>query len=298
MAKTAPQPRRVTYKSWAGIKISGTREFSLLDDQEHMLRAVWLTSSVEVGGKYGAVQGYDGCGMSAGLEHKIALYPKSMTQGSLWGLLANLPRYKSKAVEALIGALENKGWYLDAGRGVLRYRNTGAPVAAADIREEFSPPGGVVPVSGPSFDKAVKWALLWHEAFSDPVTFREQIIQAKAGLLNSHKDLESKVYKKYCGLEDASAAELGKNISPELDLAMCVYHSFSVNAPSKARKVLEDALKTSPEKDFCKKLISGLGKNDYANWKQRYKRTREILIKSDGFSKSLFGPDGIAPENL
>lgn len=279
-------PRRVTYKQWAGISIVGSDDWNISPNtSEHMERAAWLTATIETGAKFGTVQSYDGAAMSAGIEHKIAIYPKTMEQGSLWGLLQKLP--DCPAVQALETALAQVGWYVDA-RGVLRKKASGAAVTAAEIREEFTPPGGTVPNSGPAYQKAVRWASLWSAAFSDLTTYRVQINEAKRSLLLSHKGVESQVYKTYANLEDASAATTG-NIAPELDLAMCFYHSFSVNAPTKARKVLEDALAGNPTCEvFCKKLIRLLGTSSYGNWKARYSRTRTKAKNSGLWDADLF----------
>ncbi len=263
--------KRVTYKEWAGISIVGQELWKISDStSSHLTRAAWLTAYVETGAKIGTVQSYDGAGMSAGIEHKIAIYPKTLEQGSLWNLLGKLP--KTSKVQKLFDALEEKGWYLDE-RSILRKSSNGAVVPGNEIRNEFAPPNGTVPASGINYEKAVTWARLWHEAFSDKETVDVQIQQAKKSLLLSHKDIESKVYKKYASLEDASAATTA-NLGFELDLAMCVYHSFSVNSPTRARKVLQEVFdKNLPKRDFCKELVESLGNNTFANWKQRYQRT-------------------------
>ncbi len=60
----------------------GIKDFVLTDEQKkrHIWRGLWLTAMAEGGGKFGAVQSYDGAGISAGLEHKIGVYPRSMKQ--------------------------------------------------------------------------------------------------------------------------------------------------------------------------------------------------------------------------
>lgn len=288
--------RRIVYKNWAGISVVGTQDWVLSPGgADHMERAAWLTATVETGAKFGTVQSYDGAGMSAGIEHKIAIYPKTMEQGGLWGLLSKLPQ--CDGVMDLKSDLAGVDWFVDV-RGILRKKSSGAVVSGAEIRTEFTPPQGTVPETGPAYNKAVKWAKQWADAFSDPATFRTQIDEAKRGLLNSHKDVESTVYKKYAGLDDASAATT-KNISADLDLAMSFYHSFSVNAPTKARKILSDVLAVTvqskaSEKTFCKLLLKALGTSTYGNWKQRYLRTRTKAKNSGLWTASLF--EDIAPE--
>lgn len=290
------KPRRVTYKNWAGISITGANEWlPPKDSKSHLNRAAWLTAAVETGAKFGTVQSYDGAGMSAGIEHKIAVLPKTMEQGSLWDLVLKMSREAPNATFVLLSRFRTElGWYIDD-RGQLR-NTKGALVSAEAIRNEFAPPNGQVPESGPDFNKAVQWAEVWSETFADPATHKTQIAEARRSLLLSHKVVESQVYRKFAGLEDASAATT-ENLSPELDLAMCFYHSFSVNAPSKARKILETVLSNSPQQlDFCKNLIKSLGSSDYANWKQRYVRTRTKALNSGLWDVGLF--QSVAPEKL
>lgn len=298
------KPRRVVYKSWAGFMLKGGIPWNAasIKKSSHLEKAAWLTSAVEVGATFGTVQSYDGAGMSAGLEHKIAVLPKTKQQGSLWPFLVkieealepNLPR----SIVALFSEFEKVGWFLDP-RGILRDKHTGKIISGEEIRNEFSPPGGVVPESGPLHDKALRWIELFSAAFSEPATFGIQIKQAKLGLLNFHKDLESKVYEKYSSIDDASVAVVGFNISRELDLAMCIYHSYSVNAPTKARQVLKEVLERNlSEVDFSKAIVRELGKNTFANWKQRYSRTWTAAKNSNLFDNDLFQENSVAPATL
>lgn len=286
-------PRRVTYKSYAGITIRGAVKWqaSSVNKINHLDKATWLTAALEGGSIFGTVQSYDGAGMSAGLEHCVAVLPKTMTQGSLWNTLKKmdeaLPDTNPNWV-AMKNALNVAGWYLDT-RGVLRSKLTGGEVSGAAIRDELSPISGLVPESGPAYDKAVRWAEIFNNLFEDPATFTCQIRITKNGLLNSHKEIESRVYSSYCKLEDASAAVLGVNISPELDLAMCIYHSFSVNAPGKARQVITEVFgRALGPVDFSKQLIRALATNSYGNWQERYIRTRNYCKDTDLWDDSLF----------
>lgn len=285
--------RRVTYKKWAGISICGNKkwEASSINYLNHLDKATWLTAAVEVDSTFGTVQSYDGAGISAGLEHQIAVFPKTSKQGGLWNLLLKLEEVLQNYNpnwNALKNEFDKVGWYLDT-RGILRKKLTGSVVDGAEIRNEFAPPNGVVPESGPNFEKAVRWATLFHKLFEDPDTFKFQIREAKNSLLSSHKDLENQVYKRYCNIEDASVANLGTNISKEIDLAMCFYHSFSVNAPNKARSILGEVLRKSyGPLDFSKHLIKALGTSSFANWQNRYIRTRLAAKKSYLFDYSLF----------
>ena len=295
------QPTRVTYRTWAGISIRGDIPWDphTIKKENHLDKACWLTSAVEVGAKFGTVQSYDGAGISCGIDQKIALFPKTMLQGELWKFLLKIEEgipASNPNLKAVLDGLDKAGWYLDT-KGVLRQKSNGAPVNGQQLRAEFSPPNGVVPASGPDFDKAVHWAQTMSRLMSDPVTFNIQTRQTKNDLLTSQKDLESQVYSRYCHIVDASAAVLGTNITPELDLAMCVYHSFSVNAPGKARTVLQEVLNQGHGVlDFSKALVKALGTNTYANWKERYTRTRANIISSGLFDAAVI--TNITPANL
>lgn len=293
--------RRVTYKKWAGISIRGNTKWepSTVKKTNHLDKATWLTAAAEGGSMFGTVQSYDGAGISAGLEHQIAVLPRTLEQGGLWNQLRkldeSLPDTNPHWI-ALKNEFDKVGWVLDT-RGVLRHKTTGTPVGGAEIRNEIAPVNGVVPESGPDFEKAVRWAEVFNDLYEDPATFNSQIRETKNGLLSLHKDTESQVYKRYCKIDDASVAEVGTNISPELDLAMCFYHSFSVNAPSKARGVLTEVLgRGLGPVDFAKQLVKALGTNSYANWTVRYTRTRSLAQASGLFDTGLF--NSVAPANL
>lgn len=296
-----PHTRHVVFRNWAGIAFAGEIkwEASSVDKKNHLNKATWLTAVVETGAKFGSINSYDGAGLSAGLEQTIALFPKTMEQGELWSVLAKfdevLPDTNPNWV-ALKASLDHAGWYLDS-RGVLRNKGVGSLVGGTEIRHELSPPNGVVPDHGPDFLKAVLWAETFHNLLSDPATFQTQIRLTKNSLLLGNKVVESQVYRRYAQVEDASAAIVGVNIIPELDLAMCIYHSFSVNAPSKARSVLQTVLdRNLGPIDFSKAIVVALGNNTYANWKNRYTRTRAEAHKSGLFDESLFS--SIAPAHL
>lgn len=295
-------PKHIKYKTWAGILVKGETKWepSTVKPENHLEKATWLTSAVEGGAMFGTVQSYDGAGISAGLEHTIAVLPKSMEQGDLWKVLLKIDEglpdtHPSWA--AMKQMFDAVGWYLDT-KGVLRKKTTGAVVPAAEIRNEVAPVGGVVPETGPNFDQAVRWATVFNRLFEDPATFQIQIRVTKNNLLNSHKDLESRVYSRFGGLENASAAVVGGNLRPEIDLAMGFYHSFSVNAPTKARAVLSQTLDMPGlgAVDFSKALIRNLGTSTYGKWKERYTRTRTLAKTSGLFSQDLF--NSIAPVSL
>jgi hypothetical protein len=293
-------------RSWSGCKISGKGKYELKDGEKnnHMKRALWLTARIEGGGTFGAINSYDGAAMSAGLEHKIAIFPKSMKQGSLWPLLRKLELYgQCQQLQNLWSAFKKVNWYVSQD-GVLRHYNTGRPIAAQEIRDELSPPGGKVPQSGPNWEKAKKWAILFHELFAAPETRQIQIDAAIETLVRGNKRFEEDAYRKTLGVEHPTVLEVGKNIDEKWDLAWCVYHSFSVNAPTMARKVLVASNPTMADW-YPKKLIKELGTTKYGRWhdtkdgKNRYDRTRYFARRSGFWSDELFeGTNCVMPQDL
>lgn len=296
----------VKYKIWSGCAISEGTKWILTNEQkeQHMYRAMYLTSQLETFGKFGPINSYDGAGISAGLEHNIAVFPKTMTQGPLWKSLRELELYAPCGdLRKLWGELKNNNKYIDQD-GVLRNYSNGAIITAAEIRDMVAPPGGKVPKTGPNWDSAVKWALLFHKLFTNPITFTVQINSAIRSLVSGNGVAESDAYKITVGVDHPTALQRIGQISPEYDLAWCVYHSFSVNAPGMARKVLSNS---HPDKtsSWPHRLIRALGTTNYGRWHDttdrgnRYDRTRLAAMHSGLWPNELFvGPKAIMPENL
>lgn len=297
----------VKFRRYAGCRIKDSyTKFDKPAGMDHLDRALYLTSLVEVGGKFGLVQSYDGAGMSCGLEHKIALYPRNKKQGSLWGMLAEIRAAVAPCscpeLGELMSALTNVGWTLDAA-GVLRHADTGREVGGNDIRNEFTPPNGKVPKTGPEWEQAKRWIELWHGVFAHPATFQVQIESARKGLLKHNRKGELSAYKAACGLHP-TVLKARFNITEEQDLAMCMYHAHSVNAPAIARKCLT-ASRPDATPQWPKRLIRTLGLRDFARWKDnrrgnnRYDRTRVLAMKSGLWEARLFeGPQAIMPKNF
>ena len=191
------------WKSWSGVSISGSKIFLLTEEQKkhHMWRALWLTAQVEGGGKFGAVQSYDRAGISAGLEHKIAILPKPMKQGSIWGLLREFELYAPcEPLDTLWDALKEKNMFL-AQDGSLRYFDTGKKVSAAVIRDTVAPPNGKVPRQGPNFEEAKRWAILFHNLFVDERTHEVQINSAITSLVSGNRRREKEAYQITVGVD-------------------------------------------------------------------------------------------------
>lgn len=294
------------WKTWSGCKIAGVKDFTLDGDKEnlHMWRALWLTAQVEGGGKFGAVQSYDRAGISAGLEHKIAVYPKSMKQGSIWKLLREFELHAPcEALDELWDALKEKKMYI-AQDGSLRHYETGRLISGAEIRNLVAPPNGKVPRRGPNWEEAKRWAILFHNLFADEATYETQINSAIHSLVSGNGRNETAAYKVSVGVEHPTVIRYGENISPEHDLAWAVYHSFSVNAPGKARQRLA-ASRPDGSAQWPKRLIRTIGTTNYGRWHDtqdggnRYDRTRVYAIRSGFWPENLLkGPGAIMPKNL
>lgn len=292
-------PRRVTYKKYAGFVVRGTEPYNITDPSNHFERSFWLATKVETNGVFGTVQSYDGAAMSAGLEHQIAVMPRDMSQGGLFGMLqkfANDPvASKSENFINLIKKLKDRGWVIENGR--LVSDKTGTPVPAADIQDEFTPMDGTVPERGPFFEKAREWIILFAKLFADVSTRQIQVSEGINKISNLSRD-ERRVYEAIVPGYTAGIkyVAMPKDISPELDLALAVYHSHSVNAPAIARRVL---LGIQPQRDvsFAKALLKGLKEAKWGNWDRRWTVTRNFAQKSGLWPDSLFvGPDAIMPQ--
>lgn len=314
--------RWVKFKSYSGLKISGTQTVPLPRGDLHMDRAYWLTAMLEAP-KYGSVQSYDGAAMSGGPLHNIAVYPRNMKQGSLFPLLRQLEYVFTPAVDNLWRALrDDAGWYV-ARDGKLRDYNTGDVISGRAIRQEFSPTDGKVPRAGSSRKQAEKWIKLFHELFSDPLTFDTQREFAIDYLIRGQQAHEAKVYAHGDGDRDIRLVRAPEkdslsstHIPLELDLAMCVYHSHSVNAPAPARSVLVQTLKefeavedlfTQQSRLFSRRLIYLLGKKRFGRWrdtadgKNRYDRTRYWAKRRGLWPAEFFASwedGGLMPNNL
>jgi hypothetical protein len=308
--------RWAKYKDWSGIVIRGEVPFVAPPDSlRHMHRAVWLTSQLE-GAHFGTVQSYDGAGISAGLLHNVAVLPKSMDQGDLWQLVGEIIRVSERGdyrgnygPVRLSDRLLNKRWVVRED-GVLRHVDTGLSIKGYDIRNEIAPPGGVVPRKGDYYGRAVAWAQLFHEAFADPATHGVQVEHAVRWLSRGQRDLELTAYLAFLRRGevplafarsrnlrlDSAIGLMSDALLPEVDLAMCVYHAFSVNGPAPAATALRAALRgLPPAEKFARTLIRKLGKSTYGAWqdepgegtRSRYDRTRRAVWGSSLWDSAM-----------
>lgn len=308
----------VTYKEFSGPKVTGSVPYTHSRTAAHWERAFNVTTGVEsgFGAGFGSVNCYDGCGVTAGLHQAILTYPKALAnenwmaeddQGSLVQLLRLfefLPSFSE--FEKLKYEFKLQGWYI-APDNKIRYSigkavqignklvrvNPGDVVFGADLRNTITPIAGKVPNSGPLWAQACQWATLFHNVFSNPVTFPVQIKfgidhsihLAKTMKLNNGLSISQFVY----GSSDAQ--EPFQDV-PELDLAMMLFWCNGINAPAIAKKCLQQAVDQSKfigyakgnKKEFGKVLLRILGTTKYGRWDNdipggRYQRTRDIMMR-------------------
>lgn len=280
------QSRWVSFKNHSGYLAKGGPKIAQpVNATLHVDRAVYLTGQLEAG-SWGTVQSYDGAGISGGIIHNIAVMPASMTQGDFWGLLQVVFSRAPAASAPVIDALSKVGWKV-ASDGHLRDA-AGVLVSAKAIRTEISgAEAGNVPNSGPDSLRAQAWAERLSTLLMDSSTYSAQSDWAATWLANGNKGDELSVYTFF--VKHALDSIIGLQVSalpPEVELAMDVYHAFSVNAPGTAKGVLSPVLarlkanNLSPVQ-FATALIRALGTDPYANWKDmpgdggdRYDRTR------------------------
>lgn len=297
-----------TYKSYSGFVVRGSVPIETPPQHApHTKWAFFLLSRMEAA-NWGTVQNYDGAGMSAGPLHAIAVSPSSKAQGSLWELVAEIfaavPFGTCPPIEELRSKLTEHGYQLTM-NGVVVHVKDGKRVQGEDLRILLSGPLGAVRVGSPFETSAREMALLFSRLFSHPATFQAQEMYTVKWLLRGQRDAEFAAYAKYSKtpvtaanmanfLSYATHAELGF----ELDLAMCVYHAFSVNAPAPAVDELRKAMVAKTAEDFARRLIRGLGTRKFARWadtpdnKNRYDKTR-IAVSQHGLDR--WGPELVRP---
>lgn len=289
-------PKFVTFRSYAGYVERGTVAFDKpLDPASHIQVAAWLTAQMEAAA-WGTVQSYDGAGMSGGILHNVAILPnqKPILQGDFWGLMEALPTLS--LVQAKLAPL---GWRVAGGK--VRDAASGVLIDPEKLRTEISGPKGLS-VKGP---KAAGWCLFFSQILQRPDTRAGQVAFAIKWLTESRKDSELAAYRKFLSLPslDSPVGLLRANISPEVDLAMCVYQSFTANGPTPAEKALIKATSASSPATFAKSLIRSLGTSNYGRWhddpddkNSRYDSTRRAVSRSGLWPASLVNE--LMPQNL
>ena len=300
-----------------------------LKANNHVERAYWLTCEVECGNKIGSVMMADGTGFTIGLDQHIAVYPKQLDkedfnakndQGSAWALLTAIEKANGP-VEYLWESFKQKGWYVSLD-GKLRWLNSGQHklqgktmahfggelVHGALIRHAITPTNGVVQKTCER-NIADQWATMLYELTSDKNTWNAQHNFGILQLINriKNRQIHFDLTDSWFTLQDLVYAKepvymtLSSSIGDELDLAMCVFHSYTVNAPSIAFRIMTNVFQSYNPKHagrqrFAKNLLIAIKNQDYGNWKQRWKRTRQAAINTQWWPLWLFdGPSAIMP---
>lgn len=334
---TDPEIKWIEFRSYSGPVINAGTPIGP-PRAGHASRAYWLTTKVETGGTLGKVMAYDGTCMTAGPDQHIAVYPKELVeedwraeddQGSLWSLLARLLRTRGSDsqldahFDALLAELASDGFRVGPDgrlvymadrqvtvKGKVLQAKAGDLAHGNVVRDTYTgPSAGKVPSSGPHWEKAKKWALLWHRITVHPATRQ---IQLDYGIDHLVKRTQA---RKIAGLGTVESVLYGpqnvmsaNGLDPALDLAACVYHAHSVNGPSPAVRALADAERAHPRaKDpeaFARDLLARLGNNGYGRWDDdvkngRWQRTRSHAMASGLWPAELFsGPRAVMPLDL
>jgi len=340
------QVRHKTFKNYSGPHIYGEKTTIRTDTINHVNRAVILTEGVETGYRPGSIMAADGTAMTAGCGQHILVYPRELAnedfnakddQGTLSSLLRELELVAPvDALAKLFGAFIAESMYV-AKDGRLRfYEDTRAKVKGrwvdckagdivhgAIIRDIITPLGGKVPKTGERWEQAKRWAVLFYDVFSDPDTFSAQLnfetdhlcyrVNRFKYLFHPNRRKETVAQVVY-GNYPVEIIEADNQITPELDLAMCVFHSHSVNAPAIAYRKLKEAILATeyvpdilsihnrPDKEvkFARNLLRRLAKANYGRWNEkvhggRWIRTRTCARTSEMWPPEFFKKDGIMP---
>jgi hypothetical protein len=274
----------VQFKGFSGyIAKGGPKIDQPIDASNHISRAVYLTGQLEAG-SWGTVQNYDGCGMSGGILHNISVM-RDNSQGDFFALLQKVSQAAPQPFAPVAAAIATAGWTISPD-GKVHITAGGALATGAQMKLELSgSEHGNVPATGPDSSRAQAWAERLATLLSNPATYKAQFDFAANWLIAGNSGDETSVYRKYATVPfTAEAAIPVSTLPPSIDLAMCVYHSFSVNAPGTAKGVLGALLPQMPTLSadaFAGHLIRNLGTKQFANWadvpgdgSDRYDRTR------------------------
>ena len=276
---------------------------------------------------------FDGTAVTAGPDQFILVYPRELQsedfnaaddQGLLGKLLARLFTVDTAAMvpkkAALQNAFSSEGWYLSP-VGRLHYSDAravfvggqkvkvrpGDLVHGAVIRNAVTPTDGTVPRTGTAWARSSAWCQTFHEVFAEPTGFSVQDAFGIEHLVKAYQAPRVRVDGRRVSVEalmfgtDVASWKASK-IGMDLDLALAVWYSNSVNAPAIALRCMESAL-LSCGKDalFPKRLIRALGESNWGRWNAsdrngRYQRTRTLAMRSTLWPKHLFeGSSAIMP---
>lgn len=320
--------RRIKFKKYAGVKIQGEVAMDP-PGSKHIEKASWLTAMVESGGDFGTVISYDGTGMTAGLHQAIAVYPRELAnpddyalddQGPLWKLVQRCLDTGHLFQERydLVSELYNAGFELV--NGVVREWPHGEVVDGKRLRLLLTGDAdGEMPQKGEGRLQAERWAQLFSAFFSHPDT---HAVQQAWGAEKLIKRIERtplryasapywrgrNIQEVFYDREEIPAyvgTVCSDEMVPEFDLAMCMWMSYTVNAPAIALKKICKLIKVYNQhgtEEFSRRLVNALGNAKWGRWDDdikngRYQRTRKYAMQL--FPRELFeGPKAIMPKNL
>ncbi len=323
--------KRITFKKFAGVRKRGVVPIALPETNLHIDRAVWLTCLVESGGRFGCVINFDGTGMTASIGQAIAVYPRGLgdetkknDQGPLWRVLNRLNQLNDNIyvgpLAYLNSDLRDIGWFVSPDNKCRSIR-TGKLISGQAIRKEFTGSAdGVMPVKGQDRKRAERWVKSFHDVFASLSTHDLQLALEKEHFvkradrvkLRFCKDRSKRLYTLQDLIyepEHISSITVNQ-MGSEMDLAMAMYWSHSVNAPGFAlkkfcRQVIDKKIKpgeTELGRDLAKYIIKKLGKTSFGRWDVniehgRYQRTRTHAMKL--WPRDLFvGKDAIMPKKF
>jgi len=321
--------KRVTYKDYAGVSLKGDVELGP-HGPRHIDGASWLTAQVESGGKFGTVISYDGTGLTAGIHQAIAVYPRELEspddgyakddQGPLWKLLHRcFQAYpETQLVKDMKDFLVKYG--IVVVNGVARDADTHKILTGLYLRQVLTGSSdGVMPDSGPGRKRAEYAAGMFSVFFSSMLTQHIQMAWGEEHLIKrvertkmrflkhttrKGRTIQQLIYDNVNNGIEVSLA-LSKDIPASFDLAMSVWLSFTVNAPSIALRRMCRTFQSYGISDvdvFSSELIRSLGKSRWGRWSDdyrygRYQRTRNYAMKV--WPKELFeGKHAVMPKEL
>jgi hypothetical protein len=182
---------------------------------------------------------------------------------------------------------------------------SGELVHGAVIRDAITPTGGKV-VKTCEKETARDWALMLHELTSAPSSRDVQVAFGVKHLCNRVRTRKLRVVEHHrrgtfqqavYGSADIETIKL-TDLGDHLDLALCVLHSYTVNAPAVAFELLTEALnerdiEKEPER-FATMLLAKIKAKKYGFWDKRWERTRKAAIEVGWWDGALFKrPAGI-----
>jgi hypothetical protein len=311
---------------YSGPVVYGTEVVLPPNGPFHAGRAFWLTGQVETGNRLGSVMMADGTGFTIGIDQHIAVYPKELAhedfnaaddQGGAWALLAAL-EVAHAPVRMLWEAFTQRGWYV-APDGTLRWITGGTHkvqnrklehrggdlVHGNTIRNAVTPTGGRV-VKTCEKETAREWALMLHELTRDPTSRDIQVsfgvkhlchrVRTRKLRLADHRrrvTFQQAVYGD-ANIEVIKLSDLGY----PLDLALCVFHSYTVNAPAVAFRILEESIRSTGwtaeqdghdrQESFARDLLHRIKTEKYGFWNKRWERTRKAAMELGCWDGELF----------